>query len=221
MSVYRRLSAREPHDRAPSELVYEPIVRATERGAYGAILHTVVIPALAGTAVAAVVSASAGLAAAAASCAAVVWWRRRTGGGLVLHVEDGVLHIHERRTHAPRATLRLIDLVDVALDTKSEHLIQEGPSAIPAIAFAESRIGPTIDKARIVLRVAREGMAAAERTFPLSNERGPHHEASEQLGRIRVFLRKNGWVPGDERPHLAEDGDDDGDAEGDENDEVG
>jgi hypothetical protein len=27
----------------------------------------------------------------------------------------------------------------------------------------------------------------------------PHFEATDWLGRIRVFLRKHGWVPEDER----------------------
>jgi hypothetical protein len=36
--------------------------------------------------------------------------------------------------------------------------------------------------------------------FPLVGEgRAPHSEATTWLGKIRVFLRKHGWVPEDER----------------------
>ncbi len=58
--------------------------------------------------------------------------------------------------------------------------------------FLDSRVAPEIENARIVV-VGKRGEAR------LSEEYLAHMEASEWLGKVRVFSRKHGWVPRDER----------------------
>jgi hypothetical protein len=195
MSVYRRPSAPAPHEPAPpAELVHAPVLRATDRSAALGLVELGATAGLGGVAVGALVSPAAGLAAAVLFGAGLVLWRRRAGSGVVLRVDEGLLEVRRRPSREVVARLRLVDLLDVALDTKPENVIQEGASTIPAVAFAESRVGATIDKARIVLV-----RSLPELSFPLTEGRGSYSEAADELGRIRVFLRKHGWVPLDER----------------------
>jgi hypothetical protein len=170
------------------------MLRATDRSAALGLVEVFAPAGLGGVAVGALVSPAAGLAAAFLVGAGLVLWRRRAGGGVVLRVDGGLLEVRRRPSREVVARFRLVDLLDVALDTKPENVIQDGASTIPAVAFAESRVGATIDKARIVLV-----RALPELTFPLVEGRGSYSEAAEELGRIRVFLRKHGWVPLDER----------------------
>lgn len=194
MSTYRSPAERPPSEAPPNDLVHDPRMRGTEQSATADLVRILALPSIAGLAVAGLASPTAGILTAAGSLAAILWQRRRRGGGVVLHVEDGLLEVRERRGGEVRSRVRLADLIDVALDTKSERLMHEGGSAIPAIAFAESRAGDTIERARVVL-VRR----ASPAPFPLSEERGSHSEATEELGKIRVFLRRHGWVPASER----------------------
>jgi hypothetical protein len=85
------------------------------------------------------------------------------------------------------------DLRDVTLDTESIERVIDGPSAIPAMRFADARVAPPVDVARIVLSF-RDGNNMA-----LSAERLSHLETADVYGKMRVFLRKNGWQPADER----------------------
>lgn len=58
--------------------------------------------------------------------------------------------------------------------------------------FADSQVAPPVDKARIVLEFD-------QRSVPLTREYLAHMDATDMLGELRVFLRKQGWVPEDER----------------------
>jgi hypothetical protein len=208
MSTYRSPAERPSTENPPKELVHDPTRRGTERSATVDMIRLLVLPSIAGVAAFGLVSTTAGIVAAAGSLAALLWQRRRAirHGGVVLHVEDGLLEVRARRGSEVRARVRLADLLDVELDTKSERLMHEGGSAIPAIAFAESRAGDTIERARIVLVRGTSPVP-----LPLSEERGSHSEATEQLGKIRVFLRKHGWLPAAERESAArEEEEDDG-----------
>lgn len=104
-------------------------------------------------------------------------------------IESGELIVHAGRRPLARARLR--DIEDVALDTKSIRPVQEGGSAIPAVRFIDSKVGPGIDVARIVL-------VGDGRSVRLHEDHVAHMTATEWVGKIRVFLRKNGWVPLDE-----------------------
>ena len=113
---------------------------------------------------------------------------------------------HELEVWAPsgrgaaKAPVRmpLVDLRDVSLDTESIERVIDGTSAIPAIRFADARVAPPLDVARIVLSFRDGNMV------PLSAERLSHLETIDVYGKMRVFLRKNGWRPADERDGLGE-----------------
>jgi hypothetical protein len=138
-----------------------------------------------------ILSPTVGLLGLVATGAFVVWmWRRRgQAGRIVMAVESGDLIVQAGRR--PLARMRLEDLEDVALDLKAIRPVQEGSSAIPAVRFLESKVGPEIDVARIVL-------VGGGSSVRLHESHVAHMTATEWLGKIRVFLRKNGWVPLDE-----------------------
>ncbi len=125
-----------------------------------------------------------------------VWrWRRAPElGGIVFAVERGELLVAPRSTGEPILRARLIDLLDVILDTKSIRKVEPGRSVVPAVQFIDSKIGPEIDVARIVLQVANRADP-----IRLTDTFLPHMDAVEWVGKIRSFLRVEGWLPNDER----------------------
>jgi hypothetical protein len=111
----------------------------------------------------------------------VLLFRKKSGGGrFVLRVDDGALEVtRERRTDsAPPTRIALADLVDVTLERKT-HASGRG-SATERVRLALERRGS-------------EGpvFVPEERVTPI--------EAQEWYGKVRVFLRKHGWVPENER----------------------
>jgi hypothetical protein len=87
----------------------------------------------------------------------------------------------------------LSELANVTLELKTIQRVVDGPSAIPAVRFIHSTVAPELHIARIVL------VATGGREVRLTEEYLPHFDATDWLGKIRVFLRKQGWVPEDER----------------------
>jgi hypothetical protein len=119
------------------------------------------------------------------------WWRRRSvGEAFLLQVDDGCLHV--RSGARAIASLQLHELYAVELDTKTIQRVEEGGSAIPAMRFADARVGLEVDTCRIVL-------SAANARVVLGDKYIAHMDATASLGKIRVFLRKNGWLPKSER----------------------
>jgi hypothetical protein len=119
-----------------------------------------------------------------------LWWRRRgEGDQFTLAVADGVLHI---RSRAIDRRITLADLLDVELETKTIQRVEEGGSMIPAVRLLDARVGVEVDTARVVLRT--EGA-----TVVLGDKYIAHMDATEGLGKIRVFLRRHGWLPERER----------------------
>jgi hypothetical protein len=72
----------------------------------------------------------------------------------------------------------------------------DGDGAIPAMRFIDAKVGPKVDTARIVL------IGASGREVRLTEDYLSHMHATEWMGKIRVFLRKHGWLPEDEREDL-------------------
>jgi hypothetical protein len=176
----------------PSSLVYEAIDRGQSQSSSVVFFKLFSLPVVASVAAAVVVGPTAGLFALVGT-AAFAWTRRaRTKMGAILRVEEGVLFITSRSTGAELLRLKLREVVDVRLDSKTIQRVVEGGSAIPAMRFLDSRVAPEIENARIVV----VGERAEAR---LSEEYLAHMDASEWLGKVRVFLRKHGWVPRDER----------------------
>ena len=125
----------------------------------------------------------------------VAWWRRKREERVFFRVEGRELLLCTERSSPPKVRIHLDELLNVSLDTKSIERVQEGGSAIPAMRFIDAQVGPAVDKARIVL-VRSEGPL-----LPLTREYLAYMDATELLGKVRVFLRKHGWVPDDERDH--------------------
>jgi len=87
----------------------------------------------------------------------------------------------------------ILDISDVTLDTRTIQKVQENlSSGMPELRFIDARVGPGIDEARIEIR-------CGDRVVPLTEQRTSHIDASDWFVKIRRFLRKNGWVPLDER----------------------
>lgn len=188
--MYRESATIDPKERPPSELVVA--LKGQDRRSSAVILFQLfTIPMLVAALLSATVTPVAGLVGLVVTGSFFLWrWRKRAQTGtIVMTVEAGELVVQAGRRALAR--IRLGDLEDVALDTKAIRPVQEGGSAIPAVRFIDSKVGPEIDVARIVL--VGEG-----RSVRLHEDHVAHMTATEWLGKIRVFLRKNGWVPVDE-----------------------
>lgn len=119
--------------------------------------------------------------------------------GALLVVEEGELKVFTRGGVAPLAVVKLRELSDVRLDIKTIQRVQEGDSMVAAVRFTNTTVGPSVDTARIVL-VGRKTKKTSDRLeLNLTDEYYAHMDSTEWLGKIRVFLRKHGWVPADER----------------------
>ncbi len=184
----------------PAELVCVAMDRE-RRGLPGvAALQLLMLPGTAFVALATLLTPNAGLAGAIATAVLVGWWWRRAHANhdCVLRVDDGALTVSSRKSRLVKTTVRLVDLMDVGLDTKTIQRVGDGGGMIPALRFVEGRVAPEVDISRIVL-VEADGTSTA-----LGEKYMANSDATEWLGRIRVFLRKQGWVPGDERPEASE-----------------
>lgn len=126
------------------------------------------------------------------------WWKGKTET-TVLRIERGVLAVSSSRSKTTRFSIELADLDNVLLDSKTIQRVTEGDSAIPAMRLLDSKVGPDVDVTRIAL------IAADGRRCLLTDEHMPYTETSEAFGKLRVFLRKHGWVPADEREEEVDD----------------
>ena len=123
---------------------------------------------------------------------AVWWWKRAPKlAEKILRVRKGTLVVLGGEREETRFDLE--ELRDVVLESKTVQRIQEGGSAIPAMRFIDSQVAPDQDVSRIVL-VGKDA-----RRHALADEYVVNMEATEWMGKIRVFLRKHGWIPHDER----------------------
>lgn len=199
--VYRAPKLPEATEPPPRELVY--VATNHEKGGiHFAWMQLFVLPAVLAIAVS-LFTGIAWLSLVVLVSAIVFAYRFRkkavSGQGAVLRIEEGELKVFTRNSNVPLATFKLRDISDVRLDIKTIQRVQEGDSAIPAVRFINSTVGPAVDQARIVL-VGRKTKKTPERPeVLLTDEYFAHMDSTEWLGKIRVFLRKNGWLPTDER----------------------
>ncbi len=98
--------------------------------------------------------------------------------------------------------LPLSSLLDVRLDSKVVHKAigharADGLNTVfgPAIAG-----GPTFESDECRLELVLDGRPP----ITLGDERAPRGHALDIMRTMRLFLRRNGWVPEDERPGAAE-----------------
>lgn len=183
-------SERRDEPPPPADLVYGSEATVTRPAM--AVFQIFAVPLVVAAILSVAVSPNAGLAGLIGSAIVLVYlWKRKKTPDTVLHVESGAVHVMKRGK--VKARYSLAELTNVRLDIKTIQRVQEGGSAIPAMRFIDSKVGPDLDTARIVL------VGEDDKELPLSEDFFSHTDSSEWLGKIRVFLRKHGWVPADER----------------------
>lgn len=107
---------------------------------------------------------------------AFVALRKPREGRFVLHVAEGVLEVTRERRRGPAARIALADLLDVTLDREAHA----SGAATERVRFSFERREPELPV-----------FVPEERITPI--------EAQEWYAKVRVFLRKHGWVPASER----------------------
>jgi hypothetical protein len=137
----------------------------------------------------------AGLAGLATGVGVGLWQRKRArlGESVSLRVEGGSLSFGSGPAQIRGTVLRLEQVSDVYLDTKTIRMVQEGHSLVPAQRFIDTEVGPEVDRARVIV-ATHSGEELA-----LTREYIAHMDAIQWLGKVRAFLRKQGWLPQDEQ----------------------
>jgi hypothetical protein len=181
---------------ARAELVYVAGDRERHAAPARTAMQIGILGGVSGVVAAAAGFPSIGAAVLGVSAAVGIWrWRRAPEVlGIAIAVESGDLRVTNRATNKTLVDVRLVNLLDVALDTKSIRKVVPGKDAIPAVQFINTSVGPEVDVARIVFHLADE----QEPVF-LTEPFLAHMDAVEWVGKIRSFLRQHGWVPADER----------------------
>ena len=125
-------------------------------------------------------SPAAGLAGLGVAVVLFLVMRKPREGRFVLRVEDGILEIRRERRVEPAARIAIESVLDVTLDRQAHPAAARGGSPTERVRIAFDRAAP--DDPLLV---------PDDPITPI--------EGQEWLGKVRVFLRKNGWVPEDER----------------------
>ena len=199
--MYREIDARDAAEAPPAELAYA--AADASRGKKGlATLQFLMLPATAGIVLGLVASPEAALAGLVLGAAAsVYWWKTsKNVGGAHFRVEGRDLFLTLRGDKPWRVPLR--EIVDVELDIKTIQRVQDGSALVPSTMAIDSKVGDETDTGRIVL-------VTSKRRVPLTEDYVAHMDAVEWMGKVRVFLRKHGWVPDAEVEDAAEEEDDD------------
>jgi hypothetical protein len=187
---YRPLPNVEHVPEIPRTFTFHSVDHGSKLGGF-VVFQTMSLPIVLGVTVAFVSTIAGILVFAVGVFLMILWWRRRTvGEAFLLQVDDGCLHV--RSGARAIASLPLHELDAVNLDTKTIQRVEEGSSAIPAMRFADARVGLEVDTCRLVLCATNTRVVLGEKYIA-------HMDAIESLGKIRVFLRKNGWLPKSER----------------------
>ncbi len=115
--------------------------------------------------------------------------RPRAETALRVSVAGGVVEVFTggERLHA----LPLADLREVELDRREHSAVTLHQEA--GAPMMSSQVSAPVDVARIVL--VREGGARLR----LTETYGSYSESTAAFAKLRVFLRKHGWLPPDER----------------------
>jgi hypothetical protein len=107
--------------------------------------------------------------------------RKSNEGRFVLRVDDGAVEVTRERqaSSAARVRIPLADLVDVTLERQTH---------------ASGRGGSMTERVRLALE-----RRAPDAPIFVPDDRVTPIEAQDWYGKVRVFLRKHGWVPESER----------------------
>lgn len=147
----------------------------------GSAMAPIAVPVLVAGLLAKLVSLTAALVCLGAAIALAILRRKPRHGRFVLRMHGEVLEVTREDKGAPSVRIALTDLVDVTLDREMR----------PA---AGGRGGAAAER----MRLSFERHAPGEPVF-VPEERVTPLEAQEWYGKVRVFLRKHGWVPEEER----------------------
>jgi hypothetical protein len=115
-------------------------------------------------------------------------WLRDKGIRVRLYVDDGKLVIDPKGSLGREIAIARI--ADVRLDTRT---VNQAHHEVRPDGLLASGPAFTTDESRIILVVDDAG------PIRLTEDYFPHSDSLEWLGRIRVFLKRLGWVPEDER----------------------
>jgi hypothetical protein len=143
----------------------------------GTAIGKIAVPIGAAALLAKLVSPYAGLAGLVAAVAILVVIRKPDEGRTVLSVSDDELTIRRERLKEPLATFPLMDVLDVTTDRETTAQGQTSK-----------------ERVRLVL----ERPSPAEPIY-IPDTRITPIEAQEWYGKVRTFLRAQGWLPKDER----------------------
>ena len=146
----------------------------------GTAMAPFAVPVLVAGLLAKLVSPTAGLIAFVVVVAVLLLLRKPSEGRFVLRVEEGVVEVARERPRSPATRVALADLLDVTLDRQTSQASARGGSAMERVRLAFERRAP-----------GAPIFVPEERITPI--------EAQEWLGKVRVFLRKHGWIPEGER----------------------
>jgi hypothetical protein len=195
MDPYRAPRLPEDVPPPPKELVYEANERDRNTNIQVAWFQFFGGPMLVGVLLASLIGGITGLLGFAGAMIFSIWYRKRSAraDGAVLRIDEDRLHVLTRDLKDEKAFFLLRELAGVELDVKTIERLQDGNSPIPALRFANPTIAPPVDTARVVL-VGTKG-----RRYFMTDVYLAHMDATESVGKIRVFLRKNGWLPASER----------------------
>jgi len=114
---------------------------------------------------------------------------RGDAGELILRVEHGNLVIAAEGL--PPRTLPLAELQDVELDTRSFEKVEGRVRPDGLIGTGQAL---TLEVSRLVLVIAGRDVG-----IPLREEYASYSDSLEWMGKVRLFLRRHGWLPHDER----------------------
>lgn len=120
----------------------------------------------------------------------VLWkWREsRKPERIVVSVKDGWVDVS---SPTQSARFRLQELCSVELQTRS--IEKAYADKMVGTVVVSTGVRPSIDVSRIVL------VLDTDDPLVLGTDYEPNSGVTEWLGKMRVFLRKHGWVPLDER----------------------
>lgn len=195
--MYRENAAEKPAPASSGELLFTPkAAQADAEKAWMGATSIVLAPLIVGVVIGALVSPTAAVVVFGGGVVSLSVVRKLLNDPVALRVGERRLVVERVRRKKVLFEASLEELVDVRLETKEVRRLQEGAHAVTGVRYDDSRTVTSTEHARLLL-VTRT--ADGRKETPLMKEFVAHMEATEWLSKVRVFLRKHGWVPGDER----------------------
>jgi hypothetical protein len=195
-SPYRHVEAAKAQAPKSGELVYRPQGRTDRFAAGYSGFRMFGPPAVVGCVVGWFWSQTAGVIAFCLLVGRAIWLsRKKPKDVIVLRVDDGLLTVRPMGSEMEAFSVRLVDLHDVVLDTKSVQRVLETSANVVNIGMGP--LTPSVASATDTNRIALE--TATRKPYALTEEYFGHGDTTEWFAKVRVFLRSVGWTPLAER----------------------